>query len=74
MTAPTHALAAHPAQVAGLFYPADPVALGAALDRAFAAAPPAPFRAKMVVVPHAGIEYSGRIAAAAVAPSTRPSA
>jgi hypothetical protein len=66
MTASTRALAAHPAQVAGLFYPADPAALGAALDQAFAAAPPCPFRAKMVVVPHAGIEYSGRVAAKAL--------
>ena len=41
-------------------------ALGAALDAAFAAAPPCPFRAKMVVVPHAGIEYSGRVAAKAL--------
>ena len=63
MTASTRALAVHPAQVAGMFYPADPAALSAALDAAFAAAPPAPYRAKMVVVPHAGIDYSGRIAA-----------
>jgi len=66
MSASTHAPAAHPAQVAGLFYPDDPVRLAAALDAAFAAAPPAPFHAKMVVVPHAGIDYSGRVAAKAV--------
>src|ERR1700690_2570252 len=63
MTASTRTLAVHPAQVAGTFYPADPAALGAALDAAFAAAPPGPFRAKMVVVPHAGIAFSGVIAA-----------
>jgi AmmeMemoRadiSam system protein B/AmmeMemoRadiSam system protein A len=66
MTASTRALAAHPAQVAGMFYPADPAALSAALDEAFAAAPPCPFRAKMVVVPHAGIDYSGFVAAKAL--------
>jgi hypothetical protein len=66
MTASTRALAAHPAQVAGMFYPADPVALSAALDEVFAAAPACPFRAKMVVVPHAGIDYSGFVAAKAL--------
>ncbi len=66
MTASTRALAAHSAQVAGMFYPADPATLSAALDDAFAAAPPCPFQAKMVVVPHAGIEYSGRVAAKAL--------
>ena len=49
-----------------MFYPADPGALSAALDDAFAAAPPCPFRAKMVVVPHAGVEFSGRVAAKAL--------
>jgi AmmeMemoRadiSam system protein B/AmmeMemoRadiSam system protein A len=72
MTASTRALAAHPAQVAGLFYPADPVALRAALDQAFAAAPPCPFRAKMVIVPHAGIEFSGRVAAKALTAPDAP--
>ena len=66
MTASTRTLAVHPAQVAGVFYPVDPVALGAALDQAFAAAPPCPFRAKMVVVPHAGIDFSGFVAAKAL--------
>jgi AmmeMemoRadiSam system protein B/AmmeMemoRadiSam system protein A len=72
MTASTRALAVHPAQVAGMFYPADPAALSAALDAAFAAAPPAPYRAKMVVVPHAGIDYSGRIAASALSALDAP--
>ncbi|MGD0642351.1 MAG: AmmeMemoRadiSam system protein B [Roseiarcus sp.] len=60
------ATGAHPAQVAGLFYPDDAAILAAKIDAAFAAAPPSPFRAKMVVVPHAGIDYSGAVAAQAV--------
>jgi AmmeMemoRadiSam system protein B/AmmeMemoRadiSam system protein A len=71
MAASTHALI-HPAQVAGMFYPADPATLSAALDAAFAAAPPCPFRAKMVVVPHAGIDYSGRVAAKALSALDAP--
>jgi AmmeMemoRadiSam system protein B/AmmeMemoRadiSam system protein A len=57
------ASAAHPAQVAGFFYPEDAAIVAAKIDAAFAAAPPSPFRAKMVVVPHAGIDYSGAVAA-----------
>jgi AmmeMemoRadiSam system protein B/AmmeMemoRadiSam system protein A len=72
MTASTRARAAHPAQVAGLFYPADPATLSAALDKAFAAAPPCPFRAKMVVVPHAGIDFSGLVAAKALSALDAP--
>ncbi len=52
----------HPAQVAGHFYPSDPGALAGAL----AIAPPSSYRAKMVVVPHAGVAYSGAVAAQAV--------
>jgi hypothetical protein len=55
-----------PAEVAGVFYPADPAILAAKVDAAFAAAPPSPFRAKMVVVPHAGVDYSGAVAARAL--------
>jgi len=62
----TRAPATHPAQVAGLFYPADAASLGARIDAAFAAAPASPFRAKMVVVPHAGVDYSGAVAARAL--------
>jgi AmmeMemoRadiSam system protein B len=59
--------------VAGSFYPSDPAALRAALDRAFAGASPrdttsegAAIRApKAIVVPHAGFVYSGPIAATA---------
>lgn len=57
---------AHPAQVAGLFYPDDPARLAAKIDAAFAAAAPSPFRAKMIVAPHAGIDYSGAVAAQAL--------
>ncbi len=60
------AFGAHPAQVAGLFYPDDAESLAAKIDEAFAAAPAAAFRAKMVVVPHAGIDYSGAVAAKAL--------
>ena len=49
-----------------MFYPADPAPWARRLDAAFAAPPPCPFRAKMVVVPHAGIEYSGGVAAKAL--------
>jgi hypothetical protein len=66
MNFPPRALGAHPAQVAGLFYPRDATALAAKIDAALAAAPPSPFRAKMVVVPHAGIDYSGAVAAQAL--------
>ncbi len=60
------ALSVRSAAVAGLFYPDDPAILAAKIDAAFAAAPPSPFRAKMVVVPHAGIDYSGAVAAQAL--------
>jgi len=57
----------HPA-VSGMFYPADPNELRAALDEAFAAAVPPPHGApvpKALVVPHAGYPYSGAVAASA---------
>lgn len=57
----------HPAQVAGLFYPADAAKLKVTLDRALASAPASPFRAKMIVAPHAGIDYCAGVAARAVA-------
>ena len=60
------ALSERQAQVAGFFYPDDAAILAAKIDAAFAAAPPSPFRAKMVVVPHAGIDYSGAVAAKAL--------
>jgi AmmeMemoRadiSam system protein B len=61
-----------PPAVAGSFYPADPEALRALVDRLLAAAAPAQARAagacpKALIVPHAGYVYSGAIAAAAFA-------
>jgi len=46
--------------VAGSFYPSDPRAVSAALDRLMPPGPAAPARA--VVVPHAGWTYSGSVA------------
>lgn len=57
-----------PPAVAGSFYPGDPAALAASVDRLLAAfpatsgAPP-----KVLIVPHAGYIYSGATAAAAYA-------
>ena len=51
--------------VAGLFYPSDPGALRRKLEELAPAAPRMP--AKAALVPHAGYDYSGRIAAAAYA-------
>ena len=49
-----------PAAVAGHFYPADPRDLGE-MVRTYLAAVKAPaVRARAVVVPHAGLVYSGR--------------
>jgi MEMO1 family protein len=62
----------HPAQVAGMFYPAEPGSLGAliaeARKRARADGGVAP---KVVVAPHAGIVYSGAVAATAFGPWAR---
>ncbi len=70
----SEATSVHPAQAAGHFYPGDAEALAAAIDGAFAAAPASHHRAKMVVVPHAGVEYSGPIAAQAVGALDRSAA
>jgi AmmeMemoRadiSam system protein B len=57
-----------PPAVAGLFYPADPGALGELCDQLLdAAAGPAGPWPKALVVPHAGLIYSGPIAASAYA-------
>jgi MEMO1 family protein len=62
----------HPAQVAGMFYPAEPDALNALIadvcKRARADGGVAP---KVVVAPHAGLVYSGSVAASAFGPWTR---
>ena len=53
-----------PPAVAGLFYPADPGELRAAVEQALAAAAPvARAVAKAIVAPHAGYVYSGPVAA-----------
>ncbi len=55
-----------PPAVAGQFYPADPAALEALLRESFAEAreaPPHPVKA--MIVPHAGLIYSGPVAASA---------
>ncbi len=56
--------AARPAAVAGTFYPADPAALSSLLDDLLSGDAPSPEPVRAVMVPHAGLIYSGRIAAA----------
>ena len=56
-----------PPAVAGMFYPADPGALAASVDRLLAAARPAAAQPKALIVPHAGYIYSGATAAVAYA-------
>src|SRR5271166_1337041 len=62
----------HPAQVAGMFYPAEPESLNALIadvrKGARACGGVAP---KVVVAPHAGIVYSGSVAATAFGPWAR---
>jgi MEMO1 family protein len=56
-----------PPAVAGMFYEANPERLRAQVDACFAANPPAPAQKKRflgAVVPHAGLMYSGHVAAA----------
>ena len=59
-----------PPAVAGLFYPGEPAALRAMIGRLLArnrgAAAPA-YAAKALIVPHAGLVYSGSVAASAYA-------
>ena len=62
----------HPAQVAGLFYPASAQSLRDLIGRVGAnARPDGGVAAKVVVAPHAGIVYSGAVAATAFGPWTR---
>ncbi len=59
-----------PAAVAGMFYPSDPRALTKQIDdllRAVAAPRDGARPPKLIVVPHAGLVYSGPVAAAAYA-------
>ncbi len=58
--------AVHPAQVAGLFYPAEPDALRTLIAEVRKGArPDGGVAPKAVVAPHAGIVYSGAVAATA---------
>ena len=62
----------HPAQVAGMFYPADPDALSALIaDVRRQARPDGSVAPKVVVAPHAGLVYSGAVAATAFGPWAR---
>lgn len=55
-----------PPAVAGTFYESSPERLRAQVDACFAANPPAPSKERFLgaVVPHAGLMYSGHVAAA----------
>src|ERR1700751_4178444 len=56
----------HPAQVAGMFYPAEPDALNALIaDVRLRARPDGGVAPKVVIAPHAGLVYSGAVAATA---------
>ena len=69
---PSDAAAIHPAQVAGMFYPAEPEALNALIaDVRRRARPDASVAPKVVIAPHAGIVYSGSVAATAFGPWAR---
>ncbi len=57
-----------PPAVAGLFYPGDPRRLRDDVDARLANASQSDVDAKVLIVPHAGYAYSGRVAAAAYAP------
>ncbi len=64
--------AIHPAQVAGMFYPAEPDALNALIANVRTRArPDCGVAPKVVVAPHAGIVYSGSVAATAFGPWAR---
>jgi MEMO1 family protein len=56
-----------PAAVAGLFYPADPLALAESVDALVAATPPSGTRPVALIAPHAGYRFSGAVAGAAYA-------
>src|SRR5574337_1175901 len=62
-------MAIHPAQVAGMFYPAEPGALRGLIEKMRTSArPDGGVTPKIVVAPHAGVVYSGAVAATAFGP------
>src|SRR5271169_2426410 len=69
---PSHSETIHPAQVAGVFYPAEPDALNALIANVRKRArPDGGVAPKVVVAPHAGLVYSGSVAATAFGPWAR---
>lgn len=60
-----------PPGVAGHFYPDEPAALTAEVERWLAGAAPFAHRPKAIIAPHAGYGYSGAIAGSAYAPIAR---
>jgi AmmeMemoRadiSam system radical SAM enzyme/AmmeMemoRadiSam system protein B/AmmeMemoRadiSam system protein A len=52
-----------PAGVAGTFYPADPDQLQQQVDELFEGEAPEPIACSAIMVPHAGLKYSGKVAA-----------
>jgi AmmeMemoRadiSam system protein B len=69
---PSHAETVHPPQVAGTFYPAAPDALNALIaDVRKHARPDGGVAPKVVIAPHAGLVYSGAVAATAFGPWAR---
>jgi len=63
-----------PPAVAGMFYEGSPERLREQVDACFAANPPVPAKEKFIgaVVPHAGLMYSGHVAAAFYAAADLP--
>ena len=74
MSSYAHQNGVHPAQVAGFFYPADVNALRTLIaTMRDHARPDGGVAPKAVVAPHAGIVYSGAVAATAFGPWARRS-
>ncbi len=65
MTISRNSPAARPAAVAGLFYPGGREALRSAVAGLLGSVPEAARQPKALIVPHAGYEYSGAVAASA---------
>jgi AmmeMemoRadiSam system protein B/AmmeMemoRadiSam system protein A len=69
---PSHAEIVHPAQVAGIFYPGGADALRTLIaDVRARARPDGGVAPKVVIAPHAGLVYSGSVAATAFGPWAR---